>query len=98
MVISADFSIHLKRGVGHKSVGSYQMIYSCFFVERIHRAATGLVKERLKALKLTRNGFDLTVEVIGSKIDLYLHARKKARAEGVLSKIVPANNFSTDGF
>ncbi len=65
-----------------------------------------MVKERLKDLKLTRNGFDLTVEVIGSKIDLYLHARKKARAEGVVSKIVPAklwnpkktNNFLTDGF
>ncbi len=56
------------------------------------------MKEWLKALKLTRNGFDLTVEVIDSKIDLYLHARKKARADGVLSKIEPANNFSTDGF
>ncbi len=67
-------------------------------MERIHRAATGLVKERLKDLKLTRNGFDLTVEVIGSKIGMYLYARKKARAEGVLSKIVPANNFLIDGF
>ncbi len=77
-----------------------------FFVERIRRAATGLVKERLKALEFTRNGFDLTEEVIGSKIYLYLHARKKARAEGVLSKVLPeklwnlkkTNNFSTDGF